>query len=423
MGRRSFISMTDIKRWISASNRRAKEKEREELINSQSGSHKELPPTFELMSVDFNADTRATKLEFLRTQKYRTIERYVTQNYVRYPIYSAWKTRTKIIKKSIKLTNQELENLNNHTDPLIYRFAEEIIGALDTEELLPSWFIQRFLKREYDAKIKELERQQKDYADSINKEIAYCKSEIFKNDRAIKESEALLAKQTLKRDKIIKKINKAQSAKKSIFLYVFSFGFYKYFVSNSRQRKLDYKRGNIQEIIDAINNEIKLLNDSSKKKYNIIQAKTKQKEQKESEIKVLKDTEWQQYSNQLKEVQPLVCEYKEKDSFSPLKTIAGLKYEKIIGCYIIRNKENDKCYVGQSKDVLRRIKQHFRGTTPNNIVFAEDYYSSQIQNREDLFEVKIIPCGTKDELDRTEKQLISDYDSWNHGYNGTSGNT
>ena len=101
----------------------------------------------------------------------------------------------------------------------------------------------------------------------------------------------------------------------------------------------------------------------------------------------------------------------------------GLNYEKIIGCYVIHNVENDKYYVGQSKDVIKRItKQHFDGAKVKNIIFAEDYYKSNLENKDDLFEVKIIRCETKDELDRTEMELIEEYDSFNNGYNGTNGN-
>ena len=72
---------------------------------------------------------------------------------------------------------------------------------------------------------------------------------------------------------------------------------------------------------------------------------------------------------------------------------------------------------------MKRIKQHFNGTTPKNTIFAEDYYTSQMDNRDNIFELKIIRCETKDELDSLEKKLIYEYDSWNNGYNGTSGNT
>ena len=89
---------------------------------------------------------------------------------------------------------------------------------------------------------------------------------------------------------------------------------------------------------------------------------------------------------------------------------------------MIRNREKDKYYVGQSKDVMKRIRQHFKGTVPANVIFAEDYYTSTFINKEDLFEVKIIPCETKDELDDTERDLIKKYDSFQSGYNGTGGN-
>ena len=109
--------------------------------------------------------------------------------------------------------------------------------------------------------------------------------------------------------------------------------------------------------------------------------------------------------------------------FIPLKQLSGMNYQKIVGCYIIHNKENNKYYVGQSKDVFKRIcRQHFDGTKVKNIIFAEDYFNSQFPNKDDLFEVKIIPLETKDELDQKEKDLIEEYDSFTNGYNGTSGN-
>ena len=42
---------------------------------------------------------------------------------------------------------------------------------------------------------------------------------------------------------------------------------------------------------------------------------------------------------------------------------------------------------------------------------------------DDVFEVKIFKCNTKDELDRTERELIEVYDAYGNGYNGTSGNS
>ena len=89
---------------------------KDEDINSE----KEEEPVITLQSCNFSNDTRIAKLEFLQTQKYRTIDKYITRDYVKYPVYSYWKTRTKTIKKTIKLTNQALENLENNGDSFLF---------------------------------------------------------------------------------------------------------------------------------------------------------------------------------------------------------------------------------------------------------------------------------------------------------------
>lgn len=91
--------------------------------------------------------------------------------------------------------------------------------------------------------------------------------------------------------------------------------------------------------------------------------------------------------------------------------------------YVIRNNKNERCYVGQSKDVIRRLKQHFRNNQPVNPIFQHDYDMASSTERETLFSVKVIPLESKDELDRVEKDLISVYSAYATGYNSTKGNT
>ena len=98
MGERSFISVSTINRILSESRQKERERERKELISLHRTGEKELTPTYTVKSVDFNEATRITKIEIMQSQHYRTIDRYVTHNYVRHPIYSDWKTRTKVIK-------------------------------------------------------------------------------------------------------------------------------------------------------------------------------------------------------------------------------------------------------------------------------------------------------------------------------------
>ncbi len=105
------------------------------IHESNTDNRKEIPPQYALVSVNFNISIRVTKLEFGQTQKYRTIERYVTCNYTKYPIYSHWETKSKIILKSIKLTNEELESLNIYPDPLIQKIADQIVSKLHNNTL------------------------------------------------------------------------------------------------------------------------------------------------------------------------------------------------------------------------------------------------------------------------------------------------
>jgi hypothetical protein len=422
MGRRSFISMTTINRIISASNRIKKEKYNNNLINAQGGNEKEKPSKYSLSSVEFNINTRITRIEFLQSQEYRTIQRYITQNYVRYPIYSEWKIRKKTIKKTIKLTNTELEILNMNEDDLIKMFAEDIIIKLNNEELFPSWFVKLYLKKELHSDLKEMENLFISFNDNENKKIIEKQNLIKNYNNKILILNKDLFKTIKRKDKCIVKLNRILNSKHSLFKIIVTFGIYKYLISSKRKNKINFELNQNNNTITKINSDI--CSDFGKIKECELQIndyKTYLSEY-DKKYKLEKDTRIIEYNKKISEVKPLSNIITRDDSFVMLKIFSGLEYEKIIGVYVIHNKENDKYYVGQSKDVMKRIRQHFNGTIPKNYIFTEDYYSSKIDNKDNLFEIKIIKCKTKDELDRLEKELISEYDSWNNGYNGTSGN-
>lgn len=116
---RSLIPLSTIRRLAAMYNRAVKEQNKKNFINSynsQIDEGKIREPKYYLDRVEFNLDTRISRLIFIQTQEYRTVQKYITQNYVKYPIYSEWKTKTKQIKKNIKLTNAELESLNTNED-------------------------------------------------------------------------------------------------------------------------------------------------------------------------------------------------------------------------------------------------------------------------------------------------------------------
>ena len=85
------------------------------------------------------------------------------------------------------------------------------------------------------------------------------------------------------------------------------------------------------------------------------------------------------------------------------------------GIYLITNKLNGKQYVGQSKDISKRLKEHKYGSL--HIDNAIKKYG--IEN----FYIDVILECPEDMLDVWEKDMISLYDTYNtdNGYNHTEG--
>ena len=421
MGTRSIISISAIKRMASASNRIKREKYNNELLMAQ-GNGKEMPPQFSLSKVDFNITSRIARIEILQSQEYRTIQKYITRNYEKYPIYSEWKVKEKILKKTLKLTNSELESLNNNEDDLIKMFAEDIIIELNNEELIPSWFIKLYLKRELDSDLKIIKKELNSFVYNQKKEIITQETNIDIYNNEIIKYTRTLNKRLKRKNKLESKLTKLSNAKPSIIKTLISFGIFNYLISNKRKNQLELKLTAFNNVICELNKNILDNNNKITKCNKDIDDYSLKINKKEKEFESKKELRLSEYNKKLLEVKPLSSVASNNGNFTMLKLFSGLEYEKIIGVYVIHNKEKDKYYVGQSKDVMKRIRQHFNGTIPKNSIFAEDYYTSQMKNRDNIFELKIIRCETKDELDSLEKKLIYEYDSWNNGYNRTSGN-
>ena len=207
--------------------------------------------------------------------------------------------------------------------------------------------------------------------------------------------------------------------------YILSFSILALLNSQKRLRHLNKIRNKRQNKLDDLQTR---LNDSlsaqaaAEEEIKVLQANLNTYIKKLNEEIAATEVRLLQKQKNIKPLNTSVCNFKQDEAFIPLKEIISLEYEKIIGVYVIKNNEKNKYYVGQSKDVLKRIRQHFKGTVPANMIFAEDYFSSK-WDKENIFSVKIIPLHTKDELDATEKRLIKEYDSRMNGYNGTLGNS
>ncbi len=273
MGRRPSL-VTAINRAINQAQVAERRRQREAAVNyaiSSNSGAKEMAPTYRITSFEFNEDTRACKIVFLETTQYRTIEKYVTQNYVKHPIYSGWKTKTKNIKKSVKLTDENLEALQENDDFLIASHASQIIDRIDNEDYYPSWYwndlinfdankkkdVYRNRKTSYDQKTQE-------YLKSLDAEIKYCETNIA----TIKSNQNKNKKLELKSKKIIDKID---TASKAVILKIITLGVYGKMVSRKRYvrhsfRYNYYKKLNLDNVNDIANLEgiIALYNEEKK---------------------------------------------------------------------------------------------------------------------------------------------------------------
>lgn len=95
----------------------------------------------------------------------------------------------------------------------------------------------------------------------------------------------------------------------------------------------------------------------------------------------------------------------------------------MIGIYIIKNKINKKCYVGQSIDIDKRFKSHINGLD-GNYGHNPHFQSAWNKYGKDNFEFDVLEeVEDTNSLDDREKYYISLYDSFNQdcGYNMTPG--
>lgn len=92
------------------------------------------------------------------------------------------------------------------------------------------------------------------------------------------------------------------------------------------------------------------------------------------------------------------------------------RYEKVCGIYKITNLINGKCYIGQSVDIYERWHQHKYADYKESVIHtAIKKYG--IEN----FSFEIIEKIHQAELNEREIYWINYYDSYNNGYNCTTG--
>lgn len=347
---------------------------------------------YQLKNIKYVSTDNNLYLFFERVEEYRTIVKYKQVNYVRHPIYSELKYKRKPLSISLKLTNENLENLDNNENEAISENAFYIISKLKEMGFtrIPSWYQIRVLKEECNAKRKEAEKKWKNDYDTLTKPLTAYSIEIAKLESALDKAAA------------------------------------KYYRRSRLFIKTKKNLARINLLLDQMDKDLTSLLALQEKKKAI--AKTCAAMNVQDVINPIQ----KEYDKRIAEIKPLpMLDYSEASTSSIIKPkdlpFIGLNFFEapkpdIMGVYIIHNKENDKYYVGQSKNVGKRVRQHFNGTEPQNIIFAKDYYESKWEHKEDLFEIAIIPCSTKDELDAVERENIAYFDSFESGYNRTRGN-
>lgn len=92
------------------------------------------------------------------------------------------------------------------------------------------------------------------------------------------------------------------------------------------------------------------------------------------------------------------------------------KIENFVGCYIIFNQDKEKAYVGQAKNVRKRLQQHFSGNGCHEL-----YYDYLCGDKFCINTISLREYGI-DDLDKMEKELIAKYHAFDRGYNKTRGN-
>ncbi|MDR1673982.1 MAG: GIY-YIG nuclease family protein, partial [Oscillospiraceae bacterium] len=363
---------------------------RRSLIESNQRKSKDGDTVYSLCSVDFNPTTRRAKVVVECTKQYRTIERYVTCQYQKYPVYSDWKYKTTNIKKNVRLTNENLEMLNQHEDELVREFSAEIIESLGDEDLIPSWLFQKWLHEKLIDETSKLDNKKHHIKREHLQTVEKSNNDIGDIQYTLEQTEKKAQKRRNSINKIIRKIEKIHIHKKSVLISIFTFFIYSFLNSSKRERYLTKKQEKLEQIYGDLENQI----NSQKSEISAIQSKIDLLgENVKAEIQELDKQVLSlniEYGINIKQITPLLTSFEKDNDFIPLKVLCGMKYEKIVGCYIIHNTEKNKYYIGQSKDVMKRLKSHFKGTVPNNIIFAEDYFSSQLANKDDLFAVKVL---------------------------------
>lgn len=94
---------------------------------------------------------------------------------------------------------------------------------------------------------------------------------------------------------------------------------------------------------------------------------------------------------------------------------------KIIGIYKITNLQTKEVYIGQSKDIKERWREHLKCGLGIDTPAGNKLYASMKQYGVDNFSFELLCSCKAEELNEKEKSFIDLYDSYNFGMNSNRG--
>ncbi len=355
--------------------------------------------------LEYDDNTKKLILVIKNYEKKPKITKYVQNNYVKTPIYGDYSIKTKNIKSISKRINI---NKFLEEELLKYEFIKQINDdIIDYFDYIPSWKQKEMDITSLKSKIENMESIRNKNNDKIND---FKKDILLVNKNYEKQVEINKNNQNLRTipDSNLKRIIFICLSFSILGLISWIF----YFSETKAENNKIIQKNSAQDLEKSIKNRDITILEKNKK---IVEY---EKMVEENLINInLKQTDL--LSIKLKDYKSNSLRNDENEDFLNLRSSFNHNWDnEIKGIYIFWNKTKNKYYVGQSKNVIKRVmNQHFNKGEVKNIIFAKDWFN------DDDFYWKYIECETKDEMDQLEKNYIEEYNSFAKGYNSNSGNT
>lgn len=360
-----------------------------------------------ISTLEYDVDSQYFSLEIKHRSEQRKITSYVQRDYQKFPVYGDVKIREKVIKKinrkinPIKFLEEEITKIIPNKD-----LTSKILDYMTiTTGYTPVWLLQAHKIEKLNQKITQERNEISNHQMLINaldKEIYNQINQIENNIYEYENVTLNLPTQKSSTNIFILFIILS-------FLLIGLILFATIYISESAAQNNINLIKYAEEEIEENQEHLKKLEENlpkAKLKYQIIISKIQEKIQ--IHLEEIDDVSIQSHHQSV-----------DDHGFFDLRIDANRTFKnEFIGVYIIWNKTKNKYYVGQSKNVYKRLfKSHFSNGDVKNITFAKDWFN------EDEFFYKTFSCDTKDELDTLEKEYIEMYDSFKNGYNKTGGNS